>query len=751
MCREPVAPGRLTLVVTLGLCLAGTGACGAREDEGLARARATIQELGETIGSRPIGSPADARARDYVVAALGATGFAVRVQETDAVAPAAGLTTHVANVIATRAGADRAAIALVSHYDSVPDGPGAQDDALGVATVLEAARELALGRLHHSLMVLVTDGEEVGLMGARGVVTDPEVRAWVRAFLNFDGTGGTGPPVLFEAGPGRGDMLAAWARGATSPFGGSFGVEIYKRLPNDTDFTILKGMGASGLNFAPIGDSYVYHTDRDVPAGVSDDTVSREIANTIGIVRALDETSLARTDDDATFFDLGEQVGVVYSLRTARILGILACLMGLVAWWLVTRRISIDEGPGVLTRAAIRAIVVSGVVLTSMIAATWLLRVVRHEPTPWYASPQWTFGGLAALGCLTIWIAARVGRDRAERLSPRVVWWCALPVWIGLTAFLLASAPAASYLSALPLLGVGSLVVVSRHDAWLRLTSACLLAVVLALWATNVVVLLEFLVPLFGWLPVLTPVWIYPCVIALAGVMLVPPCLGLVAGTTLVHRGSRLIGAAWVTMVIAFGAAALTANPYTADRPARRSARYVQDDVRHEAWWDLAGSDAALSPLNDAPTGAQWAPGSSGRFAASVARARALISLACEFRTAATPPVVASPPADVHATVTRDADGRVTLRVVLVPRALESARLVLPRGMLPARASLPGVVDRGQWTATYVAVPSANFEFQLSFAPDVTAAGLKDTVVLITLPGLPRPMARSGQASGQRG
>ena len=40
----------------------------------------------------------------------------------------------------------------------------------------------------------------------------------------------------------------------------SFGVEIYRRLPNDTDFSILKRQGIPGLNFAVADDSYAYHT-----------------------------------------------------------------------------------------------------------------------------------------------------------------------------------------------------------------------------------------------------------------------------------------------------------------------------------------------------------------------------------------------------------------------------------------------------------------------------------------------------------
>jgi hypothetical protein len=224
--------------------------------------------------------------------------------------------------------------------------------------------------------------------------------------------------------------------------------------------------------------------------------------------------------------------------------------------------------------------------------------------------------------------------------------------------------------------------------------------------------------------------------------MLVPPCLGLFAGTTLVPGASRLIGAAWATAVIVFGAAALTARPYTADRPARRSARYVQDDVRHQAWWDLAGSDAALSPLNDAPTGAEWAR-AHGPIAASVLVPGLGSPIA--FR-AATSPVVARPPADVHATFTPGAGGRVTLRVILAPRALESARLVLPRGVLPTRASLPGVVERGQWMATYVDVPSAGLEIRVDFAQGVSREAFGGTVVLITLSGLPS----SGLTPGER-
>src|SRR5919109_3137284 len=95
-------------------------------------ARAHIGMLAGTIGSRPVGTPANARAREYIVDQLRQFGFEVRVQEADARRSSLGRTARVSNIIAVRAGNRPEAIGIVSHYDSVPAGPGASDDALGV-------------------------------------------------------------------------------------------------------------------------------------------------------------------------------------------------------------------------------------------------------------------------------------------------------------------------------------------------------------------------------------------------------------------------------------------------------------------------------------------------------------------------------------------------------------------------------------------------------------------------------------------
>ena len=82
-------------------------------------ALAHVSMLAGTIGSRPVGSPANARAREYVVDQLKQIGFEVRVQETDARRHELGRTARVANIIGILPGEKPDAIGLVSHYDSL--------------------------------------------------------------------------------------------------------------------------------------------------------------------------------------------------------------------------------------------------------------------------------------------------------------------------------------------------------------------------------------------------------------------------------------------------------------------------------------------------------------------------------------------------------------------------------------------------------------------------------------------------------
>ena len=94
------------------------------------------------------------------------------------------------NVIAKPPGADCETISG-GHYDSVPQAPGASDNASGTATVLEIAAILMTnGRAGDNCFVLF-GAEELGLLGSRYFVSTltEEEKADIVAMLNFDMVG----------------------------------------------------------------------------------------------------------------------------------------------------------------------------------------------------------------------------------------------------------------------------------------------------------------------------------------------------------------------------------------------------------------------------------------------------------------------------------------------------------------------------------------------------------------------------------
>ncbi len=453
-------------------------------------ARAHIGMLAGTIGSRPIGTPANARARAYIIDQLRLFGFDVRVQEADARRASIGITARVSNIIAVRPGRRPEAVALVSHYDSVPAGPGAADDALGVGVSLEAARVLAARTDRNwTLMILVTDGEEAGLMGAAALMSDREVTSRLQAYINLEAIGSAGPPMLFETGPGNGWLVGPWARHAPNPRGASFGIEIYRRLPNDTDFSILKRQGIPGLNFAAIGDSYAYHTTRDTPERLSPLTVRRTGEQVVAIMTALDAEDITqRSGADRTFFDIAGTSAISYGPVVGWVLALAAPLVGIIAWVRVVGAAIKLEGLLRWLLTSLWTLAGSAAVVASMVGATWALRAAREVYHPWYARPGRLFLFLLAVGFTIGWSIARLGQwlpRRAHGLRhPLVAWSLALPVWVVLAAGMLSLAPGAAYLWLLPLLGAGLLfsILPLSNAVAVRAASVVIFLITATLW-----------------------------------------------------------------------------------------------------------------------------------------------------------------------------------------------------------------------------------------------------------------------------
>lgn len=76
------------------------------------------------------------------------------------------------NVVATLKGTENPELIYIvgSHFDSVPVGPGADDDSSGTAALLEAARALAKDPMPATIIFISYTGEESGLLGSREFV-----------------------------------------------------------------------------------------------------------------------------------------------------------------------------------------------------------------------------------------------------------------------------------------------------------------------------------------------------------------------------------------------------------------------------------------------------------------------------------------------------------------------------------------------------------------------------------------------------
>lgn len=279
------------------------------------RALAHLQEFAKA--PHPLGSPEHDRVRDYLVAQLAQLGLTPEVQRTIGVTPryqAAGVVENIAARL-KGTGGDSSALALVAHYDSVPAGPGAGDDSAGVAAILETVRTLRTSPpLRNDLIVLFTDGEEEGLLGAAAFLAEHPWFKDVRVVLNLEARGNAGDSQLFETNEGNGRLLQAFAESTPHASGASLTYEIYKYMPNDTDLTWFKKAGTAALNFAFIGHWEAYHTPLDNPSALSPASLQHHGENALTLARALGNSDLSSLRErDMVFFALPRGIFVRYS------------------------------------------------------------------------------------------------------------------------------------------------------------------------------------------------------------------------------------------------------------------------------------------------------------------------------------------------------------------------------------------------------------------------------------------------------
>jgi Zn-dependent M28 family amino/carboxypeptidase len=219
------------LPVQGAVALADRGGCPFNQKEGVAANRGAVamvvadnvddQQMSGTLG-------ADADVKIPVVSVTKSIGAQLRAQPgpTTIKLNASTQSFRARNIIAqTKTGSPSDVVMAGAHLDSVPAGPGINDDGSGVAAVLETAVQLGNSpQVHSAVRFGFWGAEELGLIGSRNYVESLNLDQLkdIALYLNFDMLASPNPGYFSYDGD---QSLSLDARGKPVVPEGSAGIE----------------------------------------------------------------------------------------------------------------------------------------------------------------------------------------------------------------------------------------------------------------------------------------------------------------------------------------------------------------------------------------------------------------------------------------------------------------------------------------------------------------------------------------------
>ena len=612
----------------VALALALAAAFPALAADRAAEMRRTLGEL-TGLGPRPSGSAANARGVKLLAAWLRDAGWNVRVSGGTGSNAARGVAGRATNVVATLAPNApttlRETVLFAAHHDTELDSPGAADNGIAVAALVSAARELGRepGR-KRAVVLLFTDAEERGSLGADLFVrSDPATRA-VTALVNFDSVGSSGRLVAYQTAGADRALLDAirttdFADGAPRPY--SFASDIYRVMPFSTDFTILSSLNVPAVNLGLVGGSSAYHTPLDTPERLSDDTLRHFGGAASALLRrfAIDAVPLAAQTSDAFRHPVA---GIIlrWSAAANPILLAVALLLALAAIVRLTRG-RVGEVARVTGLVALSF--VAGLAATSVV--TWTLRMIKGVDQVAHGRPELLAALLAAVTLLVAFAVDRKQRSVESKLA------VVLLIWSALAALVALQLPGTGGLFVLPL-AMWSVAGLARATRWRAAAMGAAAISTIALWAAPLALLVPFLGGLSSKFAFAEPLLFWPVLVALLGVLLGTKAWAAVPADRDARR-KALLATGTCALALAVRVAALPA--YDAAAPHRVLLFHVTSGGG--SYWALRSADRLPVAVAAAPSIADdrdlwWLPNSASRGVRRSQRQTALpaVSLARE-------------------------------------------------------------------------------------------------------------------------
>ena len=444
-----------------------------------AAARATEHLQSIATIPHPIGSSANEAVGFYILNRLTALGLEPETQEVASTYPRGSgyVAARVRNIIANKRGySNTRHVLLMAHYDSAITSPGAGDDGSAVAALLEACRALQAGpALRNDVVFLFTDGEELGLAGARAFVKEHRWAKDAGVVLNFEARGSTGPSTLFETINGDGWLIDQFSK-VSNASGSSLLPALYRLLPNDTDLSVFKATGVPGLNFAFAEQWSHYHSPLDSLDSIDPRSVQHHGEYALELATRFAGMDLTKPiPGNAIFFNM-PGVMVSYPESLVPLLTGLAVLIFLAGTVLGLRKKRLTMR-GLLAGFTITAVAVAAAALLTNLSLLIVGRFIRQGDA-FFESPSYGAGVVClALATITFSYALLSRRTSFENIHQG-----ALLCWAVLAVAAAVFLPGASYLFMWPLIvGVAMssilfLIPEERKPGYLRLATVCLAA-----------------------------------------------------------------------------------------------------------------------------------------------------------------------------------------------------------------------------------------------------------------------------------
>ncbi|MDQ8755176.1 M28 family peptidase [Sphingosinicella sp. LHD-64] len=542
------------------------------------RAAARLARILGDERPHPVDSPANDAVRDRLIAEMHAVGLNPRITDDFACNGFARSRTvscaRVRNLVATIGPVQGRHLLLNAHYDSTFAGPGAGDDGIGVATLLETAALLRGRRLTRPVTFLFNEGEEMGLIGARAFMDRDPLADRVGLLVNLEARGVTGPAVMFETNRPNTAAIALYRAAVNRPLANSLTTDLYGLIPNSTDVTVFAERPWTILNFAIIGNETRYHSAGDNLAALDRRSLQHMGEQTLALTRAVAIAGATPSAGGARLYMdvLGRQLVVLPLAAGLALLGLLLAFFAVTSW----RRAALQRPLAAIVTAFATAQVLA-----------WLGQLVLglvRSGDYWRAWPIVTTTAVYASAIAGILLAlGLVARDSSiERL--RAAYWLA---FAALGAALAVIAPGGSIFFLAPPLAMALGIVASRRWPHTERIGAIIAILLLYITFGPALGLFEELMnggPHFMFAP-------------LGAVLVLPVLIEL---KPLIDRIPRIFLAAGAADLVLLGwLAAGLAPAYSADRQQQFTIDYVWDADARSGHWTVNNDGAPVPYVAD--------------------------------------------------------------------------------------------------------------------------------------------------------